>query len=721
MTDPKTIPDLISNNYSGIIKNQNTADNSVSATAGAATTVIQEFKLPSDYKRGSYIPDLTGFQIRVECPTDPVTNKLQTQILSTGTAPTTIDLDHATDWPSSGTLIINDEIFTYTGKNGNTQLTGVQAAQLGTNRSNHIVNSKVSLLLATYKLEHIVNASQKVDILGTPTDGTFTLTYNSQTTSALSYDSAHNPPSASVVETALANLSTIGSGNVQVAREDTSSGASYYIKFVGQLAGTSISTLTANGTGLTGGTTPSIVVTVLQASDVTLVNGNQTQISVADNNIGWFAIKFKSITIDPDWLLNKFRLTVTFCPNVVNRVFCTSPNAILSGSINGTSKYLTHRILASTADSGKDFLTNDYKSVVVKKEISSINTNNKNSNYWMSKPNPSEFAVENLYFNMGSEKVIDSIYLDPITPNVYFNVYYSNDVTGPGHDDDSWDDLSWTHVRKTFKATKKDIYVFPEPVSAKYIKVEFSHLQANYYPVGTFQKPILYKKHPKWVLDYFLTVYTFDRNKTYDINIGSSTTLTYDALDLAFNYYKDDIFTNPNGPIVTGLANLSNTQIQNTLLDVTDYSNLGWNTLNKIKIMFKPYQGVPANMSSTDDLIGKLALARVGSDANIYPVENATGATANTGEVSVLDREALLLEKNFPLMFFYITCRHFYKEALAQFKDDRAYFAGANEIAFQRDVHSVSFDAVLYNESTNDLANSEINDFNTNGSNWTVS
>lgn len=95
------------------------------------------------------------------------------------------------------------------------------------------------------------NEVQTISISGTPTGGTFSLTYNGQTTAALAYNAA-----TSVVQTALQGLSTIGAGNATVTG---TAGTSYVVTFVGALAATNTPAIVAVGT-FTGGTTPAIAV-----------------------------------------------------------------------------------------------------------------------------------------------------------------------------------------------------------------------------------------------------------------------------------------------------------------------------------------------------------------------------------------------------------------------------------------------------------------------------
>jgi hypothetical protein len=95
---------------------------------------------------------------------------------------------------------------------------------------------------------------QNVKLTGNPTGGTFTLSFNGQTTSAIPYNA-----SAATVQSALQALSTIGSGNALVA---SPTGVGWVVRFAGTLAGAAQPALTGNGSGLTGGTNPSVAITV---------------------------------------------------------------------------------------------------------------------------------------------------------------------------------------------------------------------------------------------------------------------------------------------------------------------------------------------------------------------------------------------------------------------------------------------------------------------------
>lgn len=108
------------------------------------------------------------------------------------------------------------------------------------------------------------NELQSVRISGSPTGGTFTLTFDGQTTSSIAYNA-----SAATVQSALEALTTIGSDNVSVTKDATS--GVYLVAFVEAFATQNVSQLTASSS-LTGGSSPGVAVS-------TAINGSMGWLS----------------------------------------------------------------------------------------------------------------------------------------------------------------------------------------------------------------------------------------------------------------------------------------------------------------------------------------------------------------------------------------------------------------------------------------------------------
>jgi RHS repeat-associated protein len=101
---------------------------------------------------------------------------------------------------------------------------------------------------------YAADSVQQVQLTGSPSGGTFTLSFNGQTTAGIAYNAT-----AAVVQTALQNLSTVGSGNALVAG---GAGGPWEVRFAGTLGGSVQPALTGSGSGLTGGTSPSVALRV---------------------------------------------------------------------------------------------------------------------------------------------------------------------------------------------------------------------------------------------------------------------------------------------------------------------------------------------------------------------------------------------------------------------------------------------------------------------------
>ena len=100
------------------------------------------------------------------------------------------------------------------------------------------------------------NEVQRITMTGTPTGGSFTITYDGQTTAAVAYNAA-----AGAVQSALEALSNIAVGDV-VCTGGPFPGTAVDVEFRGAYAQTNVTTMTTTDS-LTGGTTPATAVTTV--------------------------------------------------------------------------------------------------------------------------------------------------------------------------------------------------------------------------------------------------------------------------------------------------------------------------------------------------------------------------------------------------------------------------------------------------------------------------
>ncbi len=107
----------------------------------------------------------------------------------------------------------------------------------------------------SYYLDHGTDEVQTITITGTPTGGTFTLTFGGQTTAPIAYNA-----SAATVQAALELLTSIGSGNV-LGGGGPLPGVAVTITFKNALGAFDQALMTANSSGLTGGSSPTVTPT----------------------------------------------------------------------------------------------------------------------------------------------------------------------------------------------------------------------------------------------------------------------------------------------------------------------------------------------------------------------------------------------------------------------------------------------------------------------------
>ena len=389
--------------------------------------------------------------------------------------------------------------------------------------------------------------------------------------------------------------------------------------------------------------------------------------------------------------------------------------------INAEEVSIRFRILATASDVDHDCTNSLYRTIASISNPESVRASvgELEDAYWLSAPNPSKFACEALYLDArdggGNAQVIDHLIVDPVTPGIYMNVYYSNDPA-PGVDTETWDGLLWTRVDKQFLLRRRESFAMPEPITAKYLKLEFTHLQPVWYAPGTFRLPTQYRKHPKWVMDFYLSLY--QRQRSQEIEAASTVNVEFDALELAYAYYLDDIRQDAPNPPATVISSEGVSLLTTALSkeQKSEENRVDSQTLQKIRLSMQPFRNQPGQQGNFGSLLQRI----VGSTTQFgnYPIETAPLTGANTTQVSSLERDSLIVEKQFPVTSFYLTCRHYYMISEANFENDRAYFAGIKEVSATREHYEVRFDTPLYIESAGDEENVLSNDLDTVDHTW---
>lgn len=112
--------------------------------------------------------------------------------------------------------------------------------------------------------------AQTVTVTGGPTGGTYTLTFDGETTAAIAWNAT-----ASVVQTALEALSNVVPGDV-TATGGPHPGTAVVVTFGGSYLGQNVPQMTASGASLSGGSTPGVTVTTSTAGGSGSTDGTET-------------------------------------------------------------------------------------------------------------------------------------------------------------------------------------------------------------------------------------------------------------------------------------------------------------------------------------------------------------------------------------------------------------------------------------------------------------
>lgn len=162
---------------------------------------------------------------------------------------------------------------------------------------------------------------QLVTISGVPTGGSFTLTFDGETTAAIAYNAT-----AAAVQAALLALAAFRSGDVVVTG---SAGGPYTLTFGGDFIAEDVATLTATAS-LSGGTSPAVAIT-------TPTPGVASVISVVDSLNNW-SYSGKRARVDTTCFGDHNMKKVLGLPDISGTIagFFNSTNPVLFDVADGT-------------------------------------------------------------------------------------------------------------------------------------------------------------------------------------------------------------------------------------------------------------------------------------------------------------------------------------------------------------------------------------------------
>jgi hypothetical protein len=237
------------------------------------------------------------------------------------------------------------------------------------------------------------------------------------------------------------------------------------------------------------------------------------------------------------------------------------------------------------------------------------------------------------------------------------------------------------------------------------MKIELTNPQAQSYNPGDLHQPVSYQQFPTWITNYFAA-----NNPTPIAPVADIVNVQYDALSLAYQPFLNDLDQLPDSPVTIP------DDIQNTLSNYWNSgaaSSIDAKTLGQIDIINKFTK--PLGASVSQNTLGLIASGLVADPASglLTVTEGSFQPTplSTLSSVSSYQRDSVLSEQTLPDMYFFLTCRHGYKESTASFDNNRGYIFGINDVAFMRNNYTVASDTPMYIETGGDDTNIEFNDF----------
>lgn len=335
-----------------------------------------------------------------------------------------------------------------------------------------------------------VNAEQVIALVGTPTDGTFTLTYDGQTTGALAFDCASTD-----IQNALQELSNIGANNVVVVGANGDTNPPWYVTFLGDLGGQPVPTMTTTSS-LTGTGTVGITVATSTPGQQAVVRSTVGQYSPTlyyDVGAGEFVLELTdgittvnyACPISPLFPQNNpLRIVVgwRYDPQTVF-MSITTPDGTVLGTLTDTDPNLPSLMTLDGSIGFKNF-AGTFTAHVIK--------------------------LENWSVGLASFQANPSIYVspDPVQPdssgnipattldNAIYAAAWTMQENGTGGSHVTvFDSKTWTPILSNYFTQKGNLF-FPQQISLKYLKLEMTNLTEEYYPVYDSDIPVTYNVFP---------------------------------------------------------------------------------------------------------------------------------------------------------------------------------------------------------------------------------
>lgn len=368
--------------------------------------------------------------------------------------------------------------------------------------------------------------------------------------------------------------------------------------------------------------------------------------------------------------------------------------------------------------SGRDILGNKYRTIIDPEKFSPDRVVDSDSNsFWQSSVAPDPFAVECLYLDIrqpdGRASTIDEFYIDPVTSGPYMHVYWSNDDAPTAvplmQSEDDW--RLWTPDPAHYILTKGR-FKLRRPITAKYLKFEFTRLSALPYPLSDTQtKPVLYKTHPSWSEKQISEAYSLVPGGTFFDENGEVVRYNYETLGIThpsndklslFPPYPLEEFDRINIPDFEQI--LEDYRTWEKQIDNAHEGRI--NLQAEVQIELFPFRSNLINILNPFDLENRTILGQTLEDTTFFRIEIPLNDKRILEVGSVADKTEIFEEKTQQEVWFPIRARHGYKVVESLREKDVGYCVAIKDLkVFRSAYRDAAFDYETYFENLVDDLN----------------
>jgi len=277
-----------------------------------------------------------------------------------------------------------------------------------------------------------------------------------------------------------------------------------------------------------------------------------------------------------------------------------------------------------------------------------------------------------------------------------------------------WDYKLWNPINRHYRLQKGYLNL-PNPIVAKYIKLEFTKLTPT--PYESVYNPLLplveFNAYPSWVVAYI----NDNLSQVTSLNQLKAEAVNYNLINTGIQQPNQTLMSDPEPEsILDYITSLSTSDITQSAQQ--EYNS--WFAPNAPSSSIKtPSNQTPQvytnNLYQEDSLFTTVQnpnpLGQVYSGANSGALSNYSQEIAlnapTVGPITARSDSAIIKEKNYPDLWFPRICRHAYQVVQTQRDNKLAYSVAIQNVAFYKKDRSIPTNDVFYFETLADISNAD--------------